>query len=619
MGVQLCSQTPRFIVKRTTFSSSINDEFSPVFYNGGIVYCSNIRANSMIGYSNDQNRLFKIVYVPRKDSTGWKKPRLFSKEITSGFNDGTSTFGVNGDVIYYSRNNNIESKMKSISDPSNKLGIYSAELVNGIWTNIKSFKYNNPLYSFVTPSLTPDGNRIYFSSDMPDGYGGMDIYYCDLIKNEWGKPINLGSVINTEKNESFAFAGNYGKLYFASDRQKGLGGKDIYFTMEINGTWIVPVNLGSPINSSADDFGFVTNSTSEKGYFSSNRLKSDDVFSFSSAPVEFESCNSLKDNKYCYTFYDEQLRPIDTIQVKYVWDFGDGLKRNGLEVKYCFPGPGDYTVKLSIIDELTGNSIAEDVVYKVELNDIEQVYINSSNVGIAGKPLIFDALKTNLKDFVTTDYLWNFGDGFKSGGSLMSNVFKKEGDYLVKLGLLSEEDSTGIVSKNCIMKKVRIFKTYEELELNDDKIAPIAKTGSVENSNTALHISINLMDNLSERQKTQIKIKLKEPVKSVLAFNQFGILPSSFSFLDNISDVLKSIPDLRLEMVVFATKDEIFDNGMRSSEKLAQELAFYFKNKDNSMDSFVSKALGMAQFVLKPIASKDESIDGTVEFIFMKY
>jgi len=573
----------------------------------------------MIGYSNDQNRLFKIVYVPSKNSTGWKKPRLFSKEITSGFNDGPSTFGVNGDVIYYSRNNNIESKMKSISDPSNKLGIYSAELVNGIWTNIKSFKYNNPLYSFVTPSLSPDGNRIYFSSDMPDGYGGMDIYYCDLIKNEWGKPINLGSVINTEKNESFAFAGNYGKLYFASDRQKGLGGKDIYFTMEINGTWIVPVNLGSPINSSADDFGFVTDSTSEKGYFSSNRLKSDDVFSFSSAPVEFESCNSLKDNKYCYTFYDEQLRPIDTIQVKYVWDFGDGLKRNGLEVKYCFPGPGDYTVKLSIIDELTGNSIAEDVVYKVELNDIEQVYINSSNVGIAGKPLIFDALKTNLKDFVTTDYLWNFGDGFKPGGSLMSNVFKKEGDYLVKLGLLSEEDSTGIVSKNCIMKKVRIFKTYEELELNDDKIAPIAKTGSVENSNTALHISINLMDNLSERQKTQIKIKLKEPVKSVLAFNQFGILPSSFSFLDNISDVLKSIPDLRLEMVVFATKDEIFDNGMRSSEKLAQELAFYFKNKDNTMDSFVSKALGMPQFVLKPIASKDESIDGTVEFIFMKY
>ena len=75
----------------------------------------------------------------------------------------------------------LKTHLRNISDTSNKLGIYSAELIDGIWTNIKPFKFNNPLYSFCTPALSPDGERIYFSSDMPGGYGGMDLYYCDSI------------------------------------------------------------------------------------------------------------------------------------------------------------------------------------------------------------------------------------------------------------------------------------------------------------------------------------------------------------------------------------------------------------------------------------------------------
>jgi len=176
----------------------------------------------------------------------------------------------------------------------------------------------------------------------------------------------------------------------------------------------------------------------------------------------------------------------------------------------------------------------------------------------------------------------------------------------------------GIALKECIMKKVRIFKTYEELESTDDRIATTVRIGLAENISKALQISISLMNNLSERQKNQIKTKLNEPVKSFLAFDQFGISPSSFLFLDNINGLLESIPDLRLEMVVYANKDQIPGKGIRVSEKLAQELAFYFKNKGNSMDSFGSKGLDMPLFILKPTAFEGEPIDGTVEFIFMK-
>jgi len=453
---ELHAQSQRFMVKPAPFSSRINDEFSPVFYKGGIVFCSNRSDNSLVSYKDEQNRLFKIFYVMKKGSTGWDQPKILAKEITTAFNDGPVTFNENGNIMYYSRNNSIENSLRNISDTSNKLGIYSAELINGIWINIKPFTFNILLYSFCTPALTPDGERIYFSSDMPGGIGGMDLYYCDRRNNEWDKPVNLGPVINTAKNESFPFACKYGKLFFASDGHNGFGGKDLFYTQEINGEWITPVHLDSAINSAADDFGLVTDSTFENGYFSTNRRKTDDIFSFSSAPVEFMNCDTIKEKNYCFTFYDEKQRLIDTIQATYKWDFGDGIIRIGKEVKHCFPGPGKYSVKLTIIDELTGDSIAKQVEYKVELKNIRQAVIKSDDAGIVDKPISFEGVITDFKGINITDLFWDFGEGFKSGGQIMNHTFKKKGEYMVKLGLLAEKDSLGVVQKTCVMKKIKI-------------------------------------------------------------------------------------------------------------------------------------------------------------------
>ncbi len=620
LKAELYGQSQRFTVKAAPFSSRTNDEFSPVFYKGGIVFCSNQSDNSLVSYKDEQNRLFKIFYVTKKGSTGWTLPKLLAKEITTDFNDGPVTFNENGNIMYYSRNNSIKSYMRNISDTSNKLGIYSAELINGIWTNIKPFTWNNPLYTFCTPALTPDGERIYFSSDMPGGRGGMDLYYCDRNNNDWDQPVNLGPVINTPKNESFPFACKYDKLFFASDGHKGFGGKDLYYTLEINREWIIPVHLDSAINSTADDFGLVTDSTFENGYFSTNRRKTDDIFSFSSAPIEFTNCDSIKENNYCFTFYDEQHQRIDTIPVTYQWDFGDGIIRIGTEVKHCFPGPGKYSVKLSIIDDLTGESIAEQVEYKVELEKIEQAYIDSYNVGMTDKSISFDGVKTNLEGFRITDYLWNFGDGFKSGGPFMSKTFKKGGEYTVQLGLLAEEDSLGVISKKCVMKKIRIYDTNQELTLKGEGKADevIEKTDSVGEQNKTTQIRIYFMDDLSEGQKSKIKESFKGYVESVVKFDQYGIIPASYPILDNIVRILKENPDIRLEIELHAIKEEIPGDTMELSEKWAQELAFYFKNKEIDKNACRSKGFGTSQPVFKPFVPDSKTIDGVVEFIFMK-
>lgn len=450
------AQPLRYSVNPVSFSSRLYDEFSPVFYNGGIAFCSNQNDNSLVSYNDSQNRLYKIFFVSKRGSTGWTNPKLLAKEITTGYNDGPVTFNEKGTLMYYSRNNSVKNVMKNISDTSNKLGIYYAELKDGLWSNIRPFTYNNPQYSLGTPSLTPDGNRIYFSSDMPGGSGGMDLYYCDRHNDEWDKPVNLGPIINTAKNESFPFASGYGKLFFASDGHKGFGGKDLFYTRQINKEWIVPVHLDSAINSPYDDFGIVTDSSSLNGYFSTNRRNTDDIFSFSTVPVDFTSCDSIKENRYCFTFYDEQHKLIDTIPLTYHWDFGDGRIVNGKEVKHCFPGSGKYKVKLSITDELTGTPLSEQVEYDVDLKNIEQAIINSPDIGKVGKPISFEGVTTDLTGKSITDYLWDFGDGFKPGGPLMNTTFKKKGVYTVRLGLLAGKDSLGVVQKMCYRKKITI-------------------------------------------------------------------------------------------------------------------------------------------------------------------
>ena len=124
---ELYGQSDHYIVKPAPFSSRIYDEFSPVFYKGGIVFCSNQNDNSLVSYKDEKNRLFKIFYVTKRGSTGWSRPKILAKEITTAFNDGPVTFNENENIIYYSRNNSIENSLRNISDTSNKLGIYSAE------------------------------------------------------------------------------------------------------------------------------------------------------------------------------------------------------------------------------------------------------------------------------------------------------------------------------------------------------------------------------------------------------------------------------------------------------------------------------------------------------------
>lgn len=604
-----------FSVDFVPFCSPVIDEFSPVYFKNGLVFCSNLKDNSLITYNKKERRLFNIYYVGKKDSIKWEKIKLLAGELTTNFNEGPVTFSKDENIIYYSRNNVIRDQLGNISDSLNKIGIYSAEYSNGSWTNIKPFSPNNPQYSFLTPALSPDDLRIYFASDMPGGYGGTDLFYCEWSDNTWAEPVNLGNTINTDKNESFPFVSESGKLFFASEGHQGFGGKDIFYSQEIEGQWIKPVHLESEINSPYDDFGLVTDASFENGYFSSNRRESDDILSFTANPLQFPTCDSMLRNTHCYLFYDEYTTVYDSVPVKYEWDFGNGIKKQSLKVKHCFTEPGVYNVMLNIYDSIADTLITQ-ISHEFEIEEIEQVYIQSVDAAIIEKALLFDGQKSNLPEFNVSEYFWDFGEGFKTRGPVSRMKFGKTGEYTVSLGVLGEKDSIGNFSKKCIYKKLKIFEDYQQLATHTAKKTETANAfeiNRVAEKENILFLINYMVDGLSEFQKSKISKEFSQSKPSTETV-EAGIEPLSLNFLMQYVHFLAENPDIKIEVAVHTNEKGSSRTNMELTEKLAAEILSFFVENMNSQN-VSCKAYGE----LRPLIEKngDQKLNKRLEFIFM--
>ncbi|MPR32819.1 carboxypeptidase regulatory-like domain-containing protein [Salmonirosea aquatica] len=209
----------------------------------------------------------------------------FSKTLNTKYHEGSATFTADGNRIIFTRNNYNNNKYKTSQEGINKLKLYTAELVNGVWTNVEELPLNSDEYSSGHPALNPDNTLLYFASDRPGGLGGTDIYVSRFENGVWTEPLNAGPEINTKGNEMFPFVDPVGNLYFSSDGHAGMGDLDIFYApMESYCKAKKSINLGAPINSNRDDFGLITDAERTTGYFSSNRKAGgidDDIYRFS--------------------------------------------------------------------------------------------------------------------------------------------------------------------------------------------------------------------------------------------------------------------------------------------------------------------------------------------------
>jgi outer membrane protein OmpA-like peptidoglycan-associated protein len=273
---------PKIYKLKSQAINSESQEYATAFYKDQIVFTSTKQRAKMIKRTDNWTGLpYSSLYVAKVENAELTHVKFLDKKLNSKMHDGPASFNAEGTKMVYTTDNH---KDKS-NDKIVELQLFTSDKINGKWSKPVAFKYNNSGYSNGQGFLLSDGKTMYFTSDMPGGYGGTDLYVTTCNdKNEWSNPVNLGNQVNTEGDEMFPFMDESNDLlFFASNGHFGLGGLDIFNSYKMNDQFGLAKNLGSPFNSQENDFAYISDST-HKGYLSSNRhggKGSTDIYSFS--------------------------------------------------------------------------------------------------------------------------------------------------------------------------------------------------------------------------------------------------------------------------------------------------------------------------------------------------
>ncbi|MGV9002955.1 OmpA family protein [Flavobacterium sp.] len=275
---KLLSKTKEYNVNSSEISSDKSD-FGPLLVENTLYFTSARNgARKNYGWTDEP---FLDVYQAEYNADGTITNAFPVSSINSKWHEGPVTVSADGTTIYFSSESFKEKeseKVKELKAKFSQVYLYKATKNGDSWGNIMPLPFNSKEFSCSNPSLSNDGKTLYFSSNMPNGMGGNDIWKVAVnADNTYGTPENLGKNVNTEGNESFPFISDDNKvLYFASSGRQGLGGYDV-FEYELN-SGKDAVNMGTPINTDKDDFSFTFNSKKDVGFFASNRNGNDDIF-----------------------------------------------------------------------------------------------------------------------------------------------------------------------------------------------------------------------------------------------------------------------------------------------------------------------------------------------------
>ncbi len=381
LGVKSCQLAAKWINKPTrykvenmAFLNSKDMDFSPVFAKKDYkeLYFTSNRAGSTGDKIHARTGAgFFDLWGTSVDRKGkWSEPKPLGEPINTPDDEGASSLNLKGNTLYFTRCR-VDKKMI--------LGckIYYSVRKGVNWDIPQEIIIKGAVdsTSIGHPSISEDETTLYFSANLPGGYGGRDIWMIKRDKKNapWNpEPINLGPEINTPGNEVFPYIRNNGKLYFSSDYHVGMGGFDIFeATLDPKTGKYKVVNLKYPINSNADDFGIIFEGEAERGYFSSNRKGGkggDDIYMFYLPPLEFTLKGFVKD---CKT--DEPI-PGAKIVVK----GSDGTTQEGLSeadgsYKFSLNANTDYQILVSKEKFLNANAgestrgLEEDKEFNVDV------------------------------------------------------------------------------------------------------------------------------------------------------------------------------------------------------------------------------------------------------------
>ncbi len=295
----------RYIVENVKGLNTRWQDFGAVYFKKDQLFFTSDRekgaSNTVYGWTgNAHTDIYTVTFKKDKKNPNnitYQMPNLVDKKVLNGkINEGAICFDSRFTTMYMTRCN------YDNGGKGKKCQLYISTLSGTEWSEPALIPFSLDSFSCGQPSISKDGQVLYFSSDMPGGLGGKDIWMTTYSKRSrsWGDPVNLGPTINTEDDEMFPFIHEDGTLYFSSNGHTGLGGLDIFYTNGSATDWSDPINMKSPINSGADDFSVILEKDKESGYFSSNReggRGQDDIYRFYMNPLIFNLSGVVRNQK----------------------------------------------------------------------------------------------------------------------------------------------------------------------------------------------------------------------------------------------------------------------------------------------------------------------------------
>jgi outer membrane protein OmpA-like peptidoglycan-associated protein/Tol biopolymer transport system component len=596
-------------------ASAINSDridFSPSFYKNGIVFVSSRKKWGEVDKSINET-FFDLYYSDLDGNMLPTEPTDFSRTINSDLHEGPCAFNLNGDVMFFTRNNYQNGKQGT--DASGKVGtkIYRARKGEYDWEDIEELSFNSNEYSCQHPSLSSDGKRLYFSSNMPGGRGGYDLYFVEWTRNGWSAPVNLGPEINTKDNEAFPFTHDSGFLFYSSDNKKSMGGLDI-FMVDLNseGKW-KSIALGTPFNSPMDDFGMLVSAEGEFGFFTSNRNTGngkDDIYKFSfDGGIPFIK-EKVENPSVILVFDVDSKSFIADADVRFF-----ELKSDG--------GFQDASVYEVTLDNSAGENLNFELLKK-ELHTIGDPIQKTGKDGKAFLPLMkskdymlsvcaegYDPVEIPIENlFLRSDVQQEIVVPMKKSecisiaayvkdkvsGKALEGIQVQLSDETERKDKLVYSDAEGRVEL-CLMKQYK----YSLKTLTSD-YDPVEISLPALSSNTADIRNLNIVFELERTDLKLLSEPLKEGVTIVLEniyydFDKSAIRTGDALELDALGKILKEYPSIEIDLIAHTDSRGEKAYNLRLSEERAASARNYLVAK--GVDASRIRAIGKGEEVLR--------------------
>lgn len=288
-----------YTIENIEINSAASD-FAPSFRVDGLVFSTGRDTSgvSKTVHNWNKKRFLNLFTATNTEDGGFKNIMRFSDKLNTKLHESSTVFTKDGTTVYFTRNKEHGKKFGRDKKGISRLKLYKAVFENNKWGNVQKLPFNQDGFSVAHPALNKAENKLYFAADIFGTEGLSDIFVVDInADGSYGIPKNLGANINTVGRETFPHVSDEDILYFASDGHPGLGGLDI-FAVDLNHLETSNiVNLGEPLNSVSDDFSFIINAETKKGYFASNRdggMGDDDIYALTELkPIDTRCFSNL--------------------------------------------------------------------------------------------------------------------------------------------------------------------------------------------------------------------------------------------------------------------------------------------------------------------------------------